>query len=260
MCKSNLYWLGKKHMFSKTTLWFLFLIVGFGDTKKLQGQDERTDKYAWFDNMIGQTNSGVFKGVVYDKEFRVINDKHQFFQDSDFIIGDVVINQQSYLGLQLRYDVYHDQLVVDNFEVIGPSEMILDKNKVSAFQLGKHVFEKVNALNIKGTRLSGFVEVLVSTDMLILLKKHKKKILKKTEDDIVFFEFKDLQQYFVRNDNEYYPIKKSTDLIALFPEHKRSLKQIHDEHALLKKTDTDRYFEAIVLDFAEVLRSTSIKP
>lgn len=259
MIKSKAQQVRQKNSYFSTVHMFLLMCLLFGLSEKLQGQEKMSNQYAWFDSMTGQTNSGIFKGVVYDKEVQVVNDKHQFFKSSDHLVGDIVVNNQPYFGQQLRYDVFNDLIIINNFEANGLPEIIVDKNKVSTFQIGNHVFKKVDSLSNKEAKLSSFVEVLLSNDTISLLKKHQKKKIKKTEDKLVSYKFKEHPKYFIRNDNHYYEIKRVADLTALFPQHKKFIKEIQEMHSSLKKLDEDRYFKAIVLDIIAELKPNSTK-
>ncbi|QCW98636.1 hypothetical protein FGM00_00305 [Aggregatimonas sangjinii] len=242
-----------EHRFTANNLIVCIVVLCLGWSLKLNGQEKELSKYAWFDSMTGQSNSGIFKGVVYDEEFRVITDRHQFFEKAAYVSGSVVFDKQSYFDLQLRYDVFNDNLLVLNAEVVGLPAIILEKEHTEVFQLGNHRFKNIDLLYPERGKLSGFAEVLVSTDSLSLYKKHHKRLLKRTDQKTLYSEFKSTASYYFEHDNNLYRIKKATDLATVFPEQRKTIKELHDTHASLKKTDFDTYLKSVVQDLSEIL-------
>lgn len=243
----------QEHRFDANGLILFLVVLCLGWSPKLTGQEKERLKYAWYDGMVGQSNSGIFKGVAYDEEYRVITDRHQFFEKAEYVSGSVVFDEQSYFDLQLRYDVFNDDLLVLNAEVVGLPAIILEKEKVEVFQLGNHRFMNIDLSYPLQGKLSGFAEVLVSNDSLSLYKKHHKRLLKRTDQKTLYSEFKSTASYYLGHENNFYRIKKATDLSTVFPEERKTIKQLHDTYASLKKTDFDAYLKSVVLDLSEIL-------
>ena len=249
----------KKHMFSTNMLLLFFIVLGLGGPKNLQAQEQMSSQYAWFDSMIGPNNLGIFKGVAYNNEFRVISDRHQFFKKMNFIEGSVVFDQQSYFNLQLRYDVYNDNLQIINADVLGLPPIILDNNKVEAFQIGEYLFENIDHHVIKEDNLSGMVQVIVPNDSLTLYKKHHKKPLKKTDETRIYYEFKNSHRYYVWYKNRSYSVKKASDLTTIFPIYRKHLKRIHEKYVVLKKTNSDAYMKSVVSDLLVIIHQDNLE-
>lgn len=214
--------------------------------------------YIWFDDVIGRTNSGIFEGVAYTEEFRVINERHQFFKEPNFVPGSLVYDGQPYFDVELRYDVYQENLLTMNAEATGSPLLILDKKKVAEFTIGGHRFKKVHQ-NLREGEVHGFLEVLWENDSISLFKKHAKKIFKRTDKEILYYEFKDRYSYYLYYANTYYPLKKANDLNAVFPEYRKSLKAIRNRYASLGKSDPDAYMKSILSDLSAFLSNQSGK-
>lgn len=214
---------------------------------RLIGQEKENEKYSWFDNLIGQTNSGIFKGALYANEYRVVNEKHQFFDSPDFRQGSVTYNDQSYFNISLKYDVYLDNLLTQNSSLANRPMMIFDKEGVSEFTIENNYFEYLIG-NKSDNIISGFFEVLLKNDSLILYKKHTKKIFKRTDEQIVYYEFKDGYYYLLYCKGIYHPFKKSKELNRIFPDTKKELNTIRKKHSPLKETSRDDHVKAILTD------------
>ncbi|GAB5474958.1 MAG: hypothetical protein Mars2KO_30570 [Maribacter sp.] len=205
------------------------------------------EKYLWFDNLIGQTNSGVFKGVRYTNEFRTINEKHQFFQTTDFRTGSITYMGQDYFELQMQYDVYLDQLLVMNGALPNRPIMFFDKQGVARFSIEGHSFEHLT-YTTSNEKKSGFFEVLLKNESLRLYKKHSRKIFKRTDAQNLYYEFKDGHSYLLQSGSTYYPFKKVKELNGIFPEYRKEIKPILKRHVALKNSDTDAYVRAVLND------------
>lgn len=219
----------------------------------LFGQDEENgdERYSWFDNVIGQTNSGIFKGVLFVNEFRVVNEKHQFFGSTDFREGSVTYNNQSYFNISLNYDVYLDNLLVQNSSLANRPVMTFDKEGVDRFTINDHHFKYVIG-NKSDNVSSGFFEILLEKDSLVLYKKHTKKIFRRTDEQIIYYEFKDGYYYLLYSNGTYHPFKKSKELNRIFPESKKELITIRKKHNQSKKTGGDNHIKAILSDLLQL--------
>ena len=211
------------------------------------GQGGENEKYQWFDNLIGQTNSGVFKGVHYTNEYRTINEKHQFFKSSDFKTGSVNYKGQDYFELLLRYDVYIDNLLVLNDALANRPIMVFDKEGITKFMINGHSFEHLSAKTSDEVE-SVFLEVLLKMESSTLYKKHRKKIFKRTDAQNLYYEFKDSYSYALRSDSVFYPFKKVKELTSIFPDYRKELRAIQKKHNALKKSDKDAYVMAVLTD------------
>lgn len=224
-----------------------FLILLFLVPFKVLGQGVENEKYLWFDNLIGQTNSGVFRGVRYTNEYRAINEKHQFFESGDFKKGSVNYNGQDYFELLLRYDVYLDNLLVVNDALANRPMMVFDKEGITKFTIDGHSFEYLSP-KFSDEVGSGFFEVLLKNESLTLYKKHRKKIFKRTDAQNLYYEFKDRYSYVLHSGGTYYPFKKIKELNSIFPQYRKDIKPIIKRHSPLKKSNFDAYVQAILTD------------
>jgi hypothetical protein len=208
--------------------------------------------YIWFDGMIGQTNSGIFEGVAYAEEFRVINEKHQFFKEPYFVLGSVVYDGQSYFDVALRYDVYNDQLSIKNKKLGRLPIMVLDKEKVVGFNIGQHQFKHLSSKEARGN-ITGFFEVLMKKDSLTLFKKHRKKPFKRTDEEVLYYEFKDNYTYHLKWGPDFYVLNKASDLNGIFPKYRKEVKALRNRYASLRKSSPDTYMNSILSDLSALI-------
>lgn len=231
----------------------LFLIGTFNNALS-QSAKKDSEVYLVFDQIVGKTNTGVFNGTEYFNKFRTINEKHQFFKGDQFYKGSLLLTEASYPDLDLKYDVYLDELIIGNLEILGSPMTVIDKGKVVAFTIGNSSFVNIKKEEESSDRaLSGYAEILSEKNSLVLLKKHKKAISRKTNSKRAYYEFKDGHYYFLKYKNQLYPLKNLKSLISIFPDQKTILKTSYDSHQRLKKTQPDVFFKSIISDLQEAL-------
>lgn len=224
-----------------------FLILLFLCPFKVLAQGFENEKYQWFDNLIGQTNSGVFKGLYYANEYRTINEKHQFFKSGDFKTGSVNYNGQDYFEILLRYDVYLDNLMVINDVLANRPIVVLDQERITNFKIEGHSFEQLYS-KLSSEVESGFFEVLLKNETFKLYRKHTKKMFKRTDAQSLYYEFKDGYTYVLHSGNTYYRFKKVKEVVSILPDYRKQLRSVKKKHSALKKSDTDAYVIAVLTD------------
>lgn len=207
--------------------------------------------YNWFDNQINRYNTSLFNGIEYVELYRTINERHKFFESSDFLTGSIVYDGQFYDEVPLKYDLNVDELLFNvgyNYEY---PTLILFKSKIESFQLGKSNFVQIN--NSESTiEMNGFYELLVVKQPITLLKKNKKKRFKRIKGNTVYYEFDNDNSYFIAYQDDYYEVKSKSDVIRIWPDKKQYINEYYNP--ALRKTNEDYFWT----DFFEKLADTFI--
>ena len=110
---------------------------------RAQKENNTKERYIWFDNLVGQINSGICKGERYINEYRVVNDKYQFFTKPEFRPGSVSDKYQIYFDVPLKFDVYHDNLLAQNVELPNRPVMVLEGENIAEFTLDGCTFKYI---------------------------------------------------------------------------------------------------------------------
>ncbi|WP_400081052.1 hypothetical protein [Winogradskyella sp. R77965] len=216
---------------------------------------DETQLYQWTDSIIGQKNTGIYNGFVYTEKHRMINEKHKFFKDLNFVFGEVVYDDKPYTKVWMKYDIFEDQLILKHsFSPTDPS-IILDKSRIESFSLFGHQFNNLSFTTQKGISIEGFFETLLKTDSLQLLKKYKKRIRSKTNENNRYYEFNDNNMYVLIKDNQHIIIKNPKKLTKQFSEYRRLIDEIELDSEKEKNKDYDDYLVAI---FSSIAKETII--
>lgn len=243
-------YLGKK--FLNFVFLYCFLSVSFCSV--LNAQNNNNEPYQLFDNIIGQTNAGIFNGLQYYDKFQVKGDKHQFFKHKFFIYGSLVYKGEPYFDMSIKYDLHTDELLVKNLEVTNGSITVLNKQYIDQFELNGHQFRKLEINVNEYKRITGFFEVLLEHQSISVLKKHTKK-MSRIVDGEVSYEFKEQYAYYLRFNENYYQLKKTNSLVSIFPEYKVPLRNSFKQYSNLRKTDPDTYLLSIITDLNKLIKN-----
>lgn len=234
-----------------TTYLVLFLCLGSNFSMQVSAQEQAQHPwYNWFDQMISPVNTDIFDGLAYTEQHRMLTDKHKFFMTANFSTGSLVYKGQPYYNLQLKYDLFQDQLLLRYSNKPNIPTVIVAKKDVSKFTLGDHTFINLAFETNKKQQTSGYFELLLENDRLRLLKKHRKRILRKMNDRIRYYEFKAQDSYYVRYQGDYYQLKGVGTFAALFPEFKETLKRAEATHKSLQQQDKDLYLISVFEDLS----------
>lgn len=230
------------------------LVWGVSCMGILWAQDlKEANMYSQFDATIGPINSGVFTGFAYKEEFRVLGPKHKFFYSPDFILGSVTYDGQEYFGHKMKYDVYGDALLLYYAGVNGSQAVQLIKDRVTEFEIEGHRFLNLPELKEREWPVSGFIEVLLAGDHFTFYKKHRKRILKKSDRKSLYHEFKDRHKYYMLLNDEMTQVKSLTQITALFPEYRKQINDLATKYKELIKSDSDYFYISILSDFDKII-------
>lgn len=215
---------------------------------RIHGQENKEQYYNWFDQTIGPVNSGIYTGIEYQENYRGNTEQHKFFLKPNFTVGQLVYDGQPFFNVDLLYDVFDDQLLVRYMGLNGSVNVQLIKNRIESFDIAGHHFVNIRPNVMQEDKLSGFYEVLFTGKWSILHKKHLKKILKKSDKEVIYYSFKDKEVYYIEHEGIFEEISSIRDLMNVFPEEKKALLQINEHHKKLRKSDPEQYFIEILKD------------
>ena len=242
-------------MKAKTVAIVLFTIVFFSKSTMGQSITKEPKFYNWFDDQVKLYNTGLFNGIKYIELYRTINEKHKFFQNSEFQIGSVVYDGQLYDQVPIKYDLDTDELLLNiGYNYQFPT-IILFKSKVKSFQIGKSKFTHIVNNTIE-SEYQGFYEVLVDQDSLALLKKNSKKRLKKIRGTTVYYEFIPENNYVVMYDGDLYSVKNKQDVVRIWPSKKEFINENYNPE--LKKSNEDEFWATLFSKLSDSFKAKNI--
>lgn len=223
-------------------------------------QTEPEDYYVWFDAQIGQENTGLFNGTRYREKYRLRNEMHKFYVTSYFQKGNINYGGQSYYDIDVKYDLFEDQLIININTSSGSNILQLIKSKIQGFEMNDKVFVQIkNGDLFKSSEpIDGFYEYLLENDLLILYKKHKKERLKFLDGKVTLSEFKSDNEYFLYHEKVFYSISKKSDWNKVFPDSKKLISTFYTDYDYLLEENYDSF----LMQLADKINASSnhIKP
>lgn len=213
-------------------------------------QNEQLPTYEWFDQSVGPQSTGIYNGVEYREEHRVINDKHQFFRSKDFLPGGVIYEGQPYSNVKLKYNIFQNLLLVQVQSDGNESIFQLLNEKVDRFFIGTTGF-----LNIKDSdEYKGFAEILAENEDLSLFKLHKRNIANRRDKAFVYSEFAvGKPDHVLLYMGAYRKFDSRSDVISIFPERKREVRAFYSSNKSLRKIDPDTFLKNLFKQLVNVL-------
>ena len=223
-------------------LFFLTINIATG-----QNKTSLKKNYLWFDNQVGIENTGLFNGLRYEEKYRMTNNNHKFYRSLDYLVGDIIYDSQPYYNIKMKYDIFEDQVIVNLITDTGNNILKLLNSKLEGFSIRENEFTKIpyNTIQNSSDKISGVFEILFKEPTLILYKKNKKKAKKNINKKYLYFTFKNENQYYCYNINNYYLIKSKKDWIKIFPNQKKVIQSFYNKNKILQQSNYDLFLKQL---------------
>ncbi|WP_298790043.1 hypothetical protein [uncultured Allomuricauda sp.] len=207
------------------------------------GQDQaQISYYNSFDNNVGIENTGLYQGVIYTDKYRTINENTQFFQTREFQDGSVCYDGQCYYDLELRYDVYEDEVLLRLANNVGGGTLRLIKDYVESFEIDGHNFVKILPADAPLLGTYGFYEVALESASFTLYIKYAKKNFDRKDRKSIYYEFLDgPSENVLYYNGDFTIIRSKKDIVSLFPDLKREIDKFYNVARGLRKSNPDGF-------------------
>ncbi|RFP66249.1 hypothetical protein D0N36_04315 [Hymenobacter lapidiphilus] len=155
---------------------------------------------------------------------------HQFFLTPELRPGNVFYYQQSFAGLQLRYDVVLDQVVLE--QPTSPLTLRLVNEKLDRFTIADHSFERLQADSTAGgLPATGYYEVLAEGPVRLLARRTKRK-QERVEGRIVTVEFILTDRLYASKAGRSYSVNSKSAVLKLLADREPEVRAFMRERKL----------------------------
>lgn len=212
-----------------------------------QTNSDQKSYYKWFDAVVGVENLGIYNGVEYYKQYRTLKGSNEFYITTQFVKGTIVYDGQPYYNIDMKYNVYDDELIIKLANQKAFNIIQLIKEKIESFSIdNKHFVTVYNDKNEEFTNIKeGFYELLFQDNYLTFYKKHIKNRSERLDKDFVYYIFKDKKEYFLKYNQKYYRINSKSNFSKIFPEYKKNINAFYKNNKVLRKSDYDMFLNKL---------------
>ena len=163
------------------------------------------------------------------------------YDPADFVAGEFLMDGQPSLGLNMRYNMYDDEIEVKEDD--GTITAFL-RNTTTSFRIGDRLYRPFKYTEDGLTKDANF-EVLVDGDIKLLKRRQvvlipPEKAPTPNQQDRAAKFIEQTEYYTVRGEGAPVPFKeKKGELLELFPEHASEIKSLIKEQNLKVKRQDD---------------------
>ena len=189
-------------------------------------------------------NGRIWKNLYYN----IRGDEYLF--SKDFLHGSVTMNGKTFNNVDLKYDIYNDELIL---MVNAATYIQLNKEMVTAFTLdySNTVYNFRKLPSNSQSALSGYVNILYEGKTSLYLK-FRKEILKLAVDH-KYDEFNQIQSLFLNRDGQYNKISGKGDFLNLLDDEKVNIREyIKSDKIKLNKKRPESFIS--ILKYYDSLR------
>ena len=190
-------------------------------------------------------NTMLYSGIsYYDSHSNILG--HQFFGEDYWEQGTVDYDGQHYDSIFLKYDIYRDQLLIENFNSDGfLSPIIIYQKRVDSFMLMNHHFIKIEGDTAAILR-TGYYDLMYHGDDLQFLVRRRKDIVDSNEISTIREEFLQKDRYYIKKGTDYYRFRKKGALLKLLKDRKKELKTFIRGRAMQFALQPDVQFAELI--------------
>ncbi|MFC2137337.1 hypothetical protein ACFLTE_04165 [Bacteroidota bacterium] len=144
---------------------------------------------------------------------------HAYFNDNEYTIGNIMINNKIYHNVNLKYDLCKQRVLLE-YDLLngGTNQIILHNNDVDEFILNGKLFRK---LNFPETG-SQFFQIVSDENNIVCLYHWNKQIVANTGSLDSYYQYTDQKKKtYLLIDNNLYEYNRNLSFVRLFPENQQ---------------------------------------
>ncbi|PXY45308.1 hypothetical protein [Flavobacterium hydrophilum] len=218
---------------------------------------ENSSLYDYFDNAVGKDNLNINNGVVHSEPFRTMPKNNRYYID-EFNIGELSFEDEIYADVNIKYDIYDDQVIykqngeTDNFPIT------LIKDKVDFFTIKNKKFVNLKSETIKFPKIiQGIYEENFVESNISLYIKHRKEKIKVLQADIVYYNYIYYTDFVIKYNNFFYTVQSEKDIKTIFPSYKKEINDFYKTNKKLEHSDKKQFMENLAKQINGLLRKSS---
>lgn len=232
---------------SKKLLFLIISVIVTSNTIVFAQENDEVLLNKWVDNAVGEKSLEVYNGLLHYNLYRTSNDSiHRYFQKNQFEKGTIKYNDQVYYDINIKYDIYEDQLVVKQDNEIDFKSLNVIKNNVTYFTVNNKKIVNIEKLENKKDFMKGFYEENLVNSKFSFYIKHHKGIREIQKDGFILYSYSLDNSYAILMNQQYYEVNNKNQLIKLFPGLKKKINDYFQFHNNLRKGNEPLFMENLM--------------
>ena len=192
------------------------------------------------DSLVGYENLSINNGLVYTNKYKITSKNTSQFLENKYNKSILQYNNQAYYDLNMKYDVFHDLLLIKpNTQLVLETSLIT--KQVDYFILKNKKFKKIETISTDNKVNVGFFEEIEINTKSTLYIKHKKTLKTDSKSDKLSYIFYDYKIYYIFQNNKLEEISTKASIINLFPTLKKEIKQFYKANQ--KETNIQFFYQ-----------------
>jgi hypothetical protein len=194
--------------------------------------------YTKYDSIAGKENLGLYNGTLHTNPYKTIDDNNMYFIADKYSPENVVYDNQPYYNVNLKYDIYRDQIVCNphgQADYIGIN-LIPEKTHSFSFH-GKQFVNLTLKKNTSQEYIKGYYEEIIIGNQIILYIKHHKNILEITGNEFIYQTFIEANTIIAKYKDTLYTMNTKKDAKMIFPQFKREINSYFDKNKSMEKSN-----------------------
>lgn len=202
--------------------------------------------YYEYDKIVGNENTGLYNGPEFVDQFLdTWDNSHIYLKSSAFMKSRLVYNNQSYINVPLKYDLFEDNVIIRSSDHLSAFQVKLIAENISSFSVHGRTFTKLN-----GTKLdligNDFFEIASLGKSVSLYIKHLKKKKRETVENVLQYSFYKDNYYILAYGGVYHPIYSIKDFKEIFPDKYKQIKIFYKQNKIQYKASKDSFMIKLV--------------
>jgi hypothetical protein len=166
-------------------------------------------------------NARLYNGPEYEDYSNTVKIGFPYFVSKDYQPGSVIFDSILYPGIQVRFDIVKDLLMV--LHPISYVSMQLRSETIGGFTIGSHQFVHLGVDSAEGMK-NAFYERLYDGKTPVYVR-HRKDLQDRNKSDDIYREAVPYDSYFILKDNQYHQVRSSKGLFAIFKGREKVIQQ-----------------------------------
>jgi hypothetical protein len=194
--------------------------------------------YTKFDSVAGKENLGLNNGTLHVNPYRTIEDNNMYFIADKYSAESVFYDNQPYYNINLKYDIYRDQIVYNPYGQADYVGINLIPEKTFSFTFrGKKFVNLSLKKNPNQEYIKGYYEEIIIGNEINLYTKYHKNILEVIGNEFIYYSFSETNNFIVKYKDTFHTMNTKKEAVTIFPKFKSEINSYYTKNKSMEKSN-----------------------